>query len=308
MALPTNIVTQFSNLIRYSISSYLDDYVSFIKDQRIDITNYYLGNSEIANETSFSQLNSLLKQSSKINELIEVHKGRMNNPEFWDLIITLSEIEESLYTIENSSKWLRSIITKNNFSPDVEIETTLIQMQTIEQLASKLGSNNVENDWVKIALRNDLREEDYTPDGGVSLITSYRNKLSIKVQSVVDNIRGEKIYGIDLDRVISFEEDDIKALTYKDTVFQSVDVLAQLRSGQTPEFPLDGIQVNLISGSSKSSISYPVLFRQITETFSKDDTLKSLLIKNIENKEDSLIIEFEVETRFGEAIPIQTSF
>lgn len=308
MALPINIVTSLQNIIRYDVGKYLDDYVVFIDNDKVNISNYYSGDVSRPNEQSFAELNRLLEESRKINSLIEVHKYRINTPEFWEIIEMLTEIDESLLTIDNSSKWLRSVITKNNFSPNAEVETVLKQFQTLENLAATLGSNSSDNDWIKIALRNDLREEDYTTEGGALVSISYQNKLRINIQSVVDNISGEKIYGIDLNKKLTFEGDDLQALSYKDTIIQTVDVLAGLRSGQTPEFPLDGIQIDLISGSNRASIAYPVLFRQFTSTFQKDDTLKSLLIKKIENIEDALMIEFEVETRFGETISTQAIF
>jgi len=308
MALPINIVTQFNNITRYRLDRYLNDFAEFINQQRRDIVEYYSGEVQRPNTSSFDKLKHLLTESRRINSLIEVHKDRMNSAAFWELIELLTEVQEALNTVDNASKWLRSAITRNNFNPNVEVETVMKQFQTLEQISNVLGSNNGDDDWYKVALRNDLREEDYTVEGGNVISSSYRNKLTINLRSVVDNISGEKVYGIDLDRKLTFENDDLRALSYRDTIFQTVEVLAGLRSGQTPEFPTDGIQVNLVSGSNRNAIPFPVLFRQFTETFQKDDTLKALKIKNIENDQDLLKIDFEVETRFGEVVPTQTTF
>ncbi len=308
MALPTNIVTSFSQITRYNLSQYLDDYVNFIDNERLNIFDYYSGNVLKPKQSSFDELARLIEESRKVNSLLDLHRERMANTEFWELVDTLTQMQESLSTVDNSSKWLRSVITKNNFSPEVEVDSVLNQLQTLENLAQTLGSNDIENDWIKIALSNDLKEEDYTIDGGNVLAISYRNRLRIKILSVVDNIDGEKIYGLDFNKKITFVNDDVEALTYKDTIKQTVGLLANLRAGQTPEFPLDGIQANLVVGSNRNAIAYPVLFRQIYATFQKDDTLKSLLVKSIENTEDSLSMEFEVETRFGEVVPVKTAF
>jgi len=63
-----------------------------------------------------------------------------------------------------------------------------------------------------------------------------------------------------------------------------------------------------VGGSNRMSVPYPVIFRQFYATFKKDDTLKSLLVKNIEIEQDALKISFEVETRFGEVVPTQIVF
>lgn len=307
MALPANIVTKFRRIVRYDVAKYLNDYVDFIDNHRSNVFEYYSGDSRLPNTQSFEFLFKLLKESDVIDSLIEQSKHRLNTPEYWELIDSLSQIKESLKTTENSSKWMRSIITKNNFSPEIEIESVLKQSQTIEQLSSSLGSNSSDNDWVQMALRNDLREEDYSTEGGTLILSSYRNKMRINVQSVVDNINGEKIYGADFDRKITFTNDDINVLSYKNTIKQTVEVLASLRSGQTPEFPLDGIQANLLVGSNRASVPYPVLFRQFYATFKRDDTLKSLRVKQIEIQKDSLNLSFEVETMMGEFIHTETA-
>jgi len=308
MALPTNIVTKVSEIIRYDLATYLNLYVSFIENDRTNIFDYYSGNVKKANQKSFARLTSLLKESDKVDNLIDIHKHRMATAEFWELIELLTSMTESLLTIDNSSKWLRSVITKNNFSPEVEVELVLNQLQTLENLSKTVGSVDVENDWIKIALRNDLAEEDYTTEGGNVLSIAFRNKLKINIQSIVDNIDGEKIYGIDINKQITFIDDDLQALSYQDTIKQTVDVLANLRMGHTPEFPLDGVQSKLVVGSNRNSVAYPILFRQLYSTFQKDDTLKSFAVKKIENTEDILEMDFEVETRFGEVVPTKTAF
>jgi hypothetical protein len=308
MALPTNIITKVIKIIRYDITAYLNDYASFINRDRIKIYSYYSGRTSRPNKKAFLNLKALLSTTQDINGLIEIHRNRMNSAQFWEVLELFTQIEESLLTIDNSSKWLRSVITKNNFSPAVEIQTVLKELQTLEQMARELGSSSFESDWVKIALRNDLPEEDYTTDGGNVISTQYYNRLDFNIQSVVDNVDGEKVYGLDIDRQITFEGDDIRVLSYKSTVVQAVGILAGMTMGATPEFPSDGIQVNLVGGSNRMSLPYPVIFRQFYATFQKDDTLKSLLVKDIEYDQDALKISLEVETRFGEVIPTQIAF
>lgn len=302
MALPSNIVSQFENVTRYPLARYLSEYASFIDNGRSDILDFYAGNVDRPNEKSFEKLSELLKKTETVNATIESYRSRLNNGAYWELVELLSNVAVSLSTIENSSKWLRSAIAKNNFTPEVELEYVLQQIQTLEDVSVSIGSNNRDSDWVTIALRNDLIEEEYTPDGGNSLIVGYRNKLTVRLNSVVDNIIGERAYGIDFDRKITFEDNDLKALSYKDTMIQTVNVLANLRQGQTPEFPQDGIQSSLVVGSNRAAIAYPILFRQFYATFRRDDTLKSLTVTKIENTEDALIMDFSVETRLGEEV------
>jgi hypothetical protein len=302
MALPNDIVSQFHKLTRYPLAEYLNQFVDFIDVDRNNILEYYSGNVDVPNKTSFEKLNNLLKHSSLINDTIENYRDRMNNGAYWELVELLSNIEVSLSTIENSSKWLRSTISKNNFTPQVELNYVLKQLETLEDASVKSGSNDKDNDWVTIALRNDLEEELYTPDGGNSLLIGYQNKLTVRLQSVVDNVVGEKAYGLDFNKKLTFNQEGLEVLGYKETMSQSVNVLANLRQGNTPEFPQDGIQSELVVGSNRAAIAYPVLFRQFYATFRRDDTLKALRITNIENTQEALLLDFSVETRLGEEI------
>lgn len=306
MALPQNIVSSFSKITNYNLKDYLSRYTMFIDNMRDNILNYYAGNTQVPDEDSFDELRYLINQTQQVRQAIDNHNNQFKNAMFWELVDVLTEIDTSLQTTDNSSKWLRSAISKNNFSPQVEVDYMLKQLQTLEDVAVQTGYSDQQNDWVTIALRNDLKEEQYTPQGGNNLLVGYSNFNTIVINSIVDNILGEKVYGIDIDRKITFVNNDIKTLSYKQSIKQAVDILANLRQGQTPEFIEDGIQSSNVVGSNRSNISYPILYRQIYATFKKDDRLKALTVTNIENKQDRLMIEFTVQTRLGEQIIQQT--
>lgn len=302
MALPQGIVSDFELITRYPLGDYLNKFTEFIDNGRSDILDYYGGAVSKPNESSFTKLKNLLEEGSRIDELTDLHRDRLNNGAFWELVEVISDIQSSLWTIDNASKWLRSAISKNNFNPNTELQHVLNQLQTLESIAEEVGSSDRDNDWVTIALRNDLAEDQYTTKGGNLLLAGYKNKASIKLDSVVDNITGENVYGIDLDQKIQFIDNDLLALSYRDTIFQSVSILSTLKQGQTPEFPEDGIQSDLIVGSNRSAISYPILMKQYYNTFRRDDTLKSLTITKIEAQVDQLTVEFNIRTRLDETI------
>jgi len=47
-------------------------------------------------------------------------------------------------------------------------------------------------------------------------------------------------------------------------------------------------------------MAFPILFRQITDTFGKDDTISFVRIVGIKFEQDALFVEEEIQTRFGE--------
>ena len=131
-----------------------------------------------------------------------------------------------------------------------------------------------------------------------------QNGDSIFIESVVDNIVGEKILGKDILYKTTFENDDLLVLSYKDTFFQSVNILMKLKKGDNPEFYDLGLQKNVAVGSNINSISYPVLLRQISEAFQTDDTIKSQEITGFRKEQDAIFIDMEIESKMSTIVPL----
>jgi len=295
-------IEEYEDVTGYPLTTYLSDFNTFVASDYPLVVSYYAGESARPYMPAFNTLNDLLKRAARLNEVTNSFRTALNRTDFWDLLILLDDLRGKLWTIDNSSRWQRSSITKNNFSPTQEVDHTLNALQTLERVAlDTAGSDNKENDWVALALRNDLREEDYTTAGGATMkLTS--EEVGPSIQVVVDNLIGQNIYGKDIDRMLQFVDDDLKLLTPPKTLKQTVDVLSQLRQGDNPEFPDDGIQTSLAVGSNFASFSYSTLFRQLYNTFQKDDTLKAFKIIKLDTKEDAIMLQFEVETRLGEIL------
>lgn len=302
MALPENIISDFEDATHYPLQDYMQRYVNFISRERVKILNYYGGRVSSPDTQAFANLATLVDDSITLEGVIEGAKNLFRNGKYWELIEVISDMRVSLQTIDNSSKWLRSAISKGNFNPVVEIERVLRMFQTIEGAVSENGSSNPDSDWLNVAIRNDLHEEAYTTSGGNVLSIIGSNKFSFTINTVVDNISGKKVYGIDLNKKLTYTDDDLEALGYDDTIKQSVNVLASLKKGNTPEFPEDGIQSSLVTGANRRTVAYPILLRQFYSTFAKDDTLRSLKVTKIETVQDALQLNFEIETRLAEVL------
>lgn len=306
--IPERTFDEFERKVRYPIKDFLKRYVDFIFVHKRNVVDYYSGASKDPYMPSFIALEDIVKEGRLILDSINNVKGTLRNASLWELCDKIDDMYRALRTVDNASKWLRSAITKNNFNPDVEMSHTLRMLQTLEQMAENVvGSSNPQQGWVRIALRNDLREEDYTADGGVDLVFSRENGVTVQLQSVIDNIQGENIYGADILRKITFEDDDLKVLDYKDTLVQAVEILSTLKQGDNPSFPDHGVQSALTVGGNRGGISFPILIRQYYETFQRDDTLKSFAIRELDIDQDALFIEFEVTSRIDEVFTHKVS-
>ena len=298
-----NSINTFKKITGFDVEQLINDYISFIESKRPNIIRFYGGETSTPDSDSFDELNRLLKQVNIALTSVELTANFYNNTSSWDLLEKLEDIKTSLETTENISVYLRSSITKNNFNKSPVFDYTIKQNQTIENVSRDVSNDgDHQNDWVDIAIRNNITEEEYDLLGGKTVELSKEGGESIFINSVVANIQGEEMYGRDLNRVISFEDSDMAQLTPKKTIKQAVEILSGLRKNNNPEFARDGIDPSIAVGTNVSALSYPILARQIYSTFQKDDTIDSITITKLERKEDGLFVEYEIRTKLGESL------
>lgn len=300
MAWNTDTADKFTRITGFDFRKFLLDFSNFNDNKKQKIYNYYQGTEDL-DGSAFNELDRLEREVKKAIVLLSLNKESFSMYDDWELFVELEEIETSLFTIKNSSKYLRSAIATGNFSPNVLVETTLSYNQTLERLAEDLNSDDPKNDWTQIFLQNQLTEEDYTPDGGVLLKVSFQGSDPLFLNSVIDNIdTSEKTFGKDIDSKITFVSDDIKVLTYKETLLQSINILSTLKRGDNPEFPDNGIDTSIAVGTTYGALSLPSLFRQIYENFASDDSFKSFAVTDAILQGDTIQISFQVKTRTDE--------
>lgn len=308
MAAPNTILEDFKKMTRYDIFKYFNDFINFIELNQPKIISYYKGESNNISTDSFNNLKLLTLETKNILELVEYNQRFFDNYKWWVFIEQIEDNLSVLETITNAPKWLKSIPNNINFTTDPEVELTLKQGETLERLSRKrLGFNDWDNDWTNVALRNNLTEEDYTPNGGVFLKVSFKNTFSPDVTVVVDTLEGNNIYGKDLTKKLVFEDNDITSLEPIQTFYQSVEILVNLKKEDNPEFPKQGYNEKLVVGSNVNFLNFPTLIRQLGETFRGDDTISSMTVLNFKREQDAVYIDYQVEGRLGDIQKLTTT-
>jgi len=301
MLFKEDTLENYFTITGFNIETLFSDYLSFQDNESQSIINYYSGIDKFARVDSFNLMYELIKKTKEASQLFYFNRDAFNSTADWNLLDQLDRVRISLETLSNSNKYLRSSINKNQFNIGIEIDLALKQYDTLESLESReLASQFPQNDWVDLALYNDLAEEDYTPKGGTLLKSPTSNFNITFLNSVVGSLQGENLYGKDLNRRLTFSDDDLSVLSPKDTIKQAINILMNLSRGDNPFFPNDGIQKSLFIGNNMAGMSYPVLFRQILSTYAKDDTISRISMVNISTVQDSIQIEYEIQTKYGE--------
>lgn len=276
---------------------YLDAYFDYYRDKYPYMVKFFSG--ELTNITAsvFSDLDSLIRSAEDISNRINLNNYLLPYYKDWEISDYLEDLKMELYRMTKTSKFLRSSKANYDFRGVIEFNYQIPQNKTIEDsIYEVLGSQDYDNKSTEIAIRNDLSELDYDLRGGANLILQVQlSSLNSDIKSVVDNVIGERVYGLDIDRKFAFVDDDLKTLSYKDTIFQAVLILSNLIKGDHPEFKSFG-RTNIV-GQSRNIVSIPTMIREMTNVFSSDDTLTNFSIKNLKSKEDRLELEFNVNTR-----------
>ena len=296
------ILDQFKSITSLDIELFLNNVSDFISDNYQSIVNYYTKDTAIDGNI-FIDLDNLIDTSILINSAFSNFRDQLSlTTEFWKLIDIFDEARVKLLTIQNSERWLRA--TKDTlFNDSVSPSYVLRQQQTIENVSKDLGDTIPQDDWVDLAIKNDLEERDYDTEGGNLLYVSYSNNARIQINTVVASLQGKGVYGLDIDKtfVIDIVTEDLKVLTNDETIKQSFLTLISTMKGSIPEFTDDGVDKTII-GTNLNSIQFPIIFRQISTLFQKDDRFKNFSIISIDQQVSSVEIVLQATTRLDEVL------
>ena len=293
-------IDYFYKVTKYNLSDFFSKFKDFTDNYYTNYIGYYRGMSKL-DPTATTKLNELISNSSIIEELFFLNKESLsNNLDFWDLYESFNDCVVKIQTIKNTPKWTRSSYI-GSFDKDIQVDYILRQNQSPENLSTQLGFNDPENDWVDMAIKNGLKEVDYSGEGGNLLKVSFSVNNGINTTSVVDVMIGDNLVGKDILAKLTFEGDDITYLTPKATIHQASEILLSIQTGSVPEFPRDGVDPNLI-GTNIKAFQYPSIFRQIIAIFKKDDTFKEVQITNIQHEQDNVMISLRIVSKLNDII------
>jgi len=291
---------EFLDITGFDLEDYFRRFVDFVNNKSQLIIDYYSGLIETMDRDAFGEYELLFKESGYVINLFDLNQERFNTVDFWELMEFADDIKVKLLTIGNFSKYARSSVKKESFSNEVSVEISTRDNETLEEMMTRHGSTDRDSDWIDVALSNSIIQEDYTLEGGKVININFKNNFRFNVQSVLDNPEGDKIKGKDVDKIISFENDDLKILGFNETLKQTVDILVNLTKNDNPEFQNFGIDKTLVLGMSFKAIALPSLVRQIYQTFSTDDIISKIQLLSTKFNQDALYMDLNIIIKSGE--------
>lgn len=304
------ICNDFSDIIGFDIFAYFVLFAYFMDNNYNKVEDFYAGVVNQPDKESFNVLMKLKDQTTEITQNINSYKSNLKEYKYWIVVEKFEEIKLKIGTISILSKYLRTSILPNSYNNSPLTDYTMKPGQTLEIIArDNTPAQDYLNDWVDIAIKNNLIEEDYTPAGGTPLLIEPISRLSsLYVESVIDNLNTENIYGKDIAAKLSFitlpdGTQDLKSLNPQDTIKQSAFILLNLRQGSNPNVQNRGVIKSEVVGQNINILQLPSLLRQIQESFQTDDTFTSITVTDIRRDGTAVLMEFEIKTILDKILP-----
>jgi HPt (histidine-containing phosphotransfer) domain-containing protein len=288
----SDIANEFQNITKFKLLDYFIDYQSFLDDDYNDVYDYYAGNSEEIDVSKINNLSNLLSKSYDLIRTFQDFSGKLGNVGYWELQQYCQDLKDTLERISKLPKYLRTAKSNRGYKPYIQVNCDIGGMKTIQDVSEQLD-NITEQELI---LNNDLEESDYEIDELSSITAFVDNSTNIVVDTILEQPIGNKIYGKDICRKISFNDNDLSLVKYEDNIVQKVDILAELNKGDVPEYPNFG--KNIVTGNNYNTYNYAELVSDIRETFLQDSVFSSVNVANIEIKNGDVYITCEIKTKY----------
>lgn len=288
-------IRKFENATGYNIKAFFEDFALFCNSYYPLIVGYYTGQANVSVGDSFGRLDTLMKQTREIEPLFTLKANSLTGISSWELLDTFTECQTKLWTINNSSRWLRSAII-GRYGSNIALNRVLKTREDFEIVANELGSNDPQNAWFDIAKNNFVEEEDYdTSNSGGMFKINIRQSGNFDIPNIVDNLTTDKILGKDMDVNFRFENNDIAVVEYDLAVKQAFNTILHCVKGAIPEFLDYGIP-NDIPGSSVNAVQYPSLFKHIMNMFQRDARWVQVNLLDVYRENDNIFMKLSAKT------------
>ncbi len=295
--------------IKPSLIELYKNFTVFMEIDAAKITAYYNKQETEYPQTAFNNLTKLQLVTENILVYFSKNKELFVDFLWFEYVEQIEEINNYLSMLKNSPKWLRLTKSQNGYRSELTKNNLLDTNRTIEQHQKTNNYyKNIDSDASRIEYDNKITELDYNTEDGINFKSTVLSNFSLfQNDSVIDVMDDDTIYGKDIDRNFYFSEEDIAHLDTKDTLSQSADILLNLTKGDNPEYSDDGVQKNLLIGTSKGLITLPLLIRQWQESFAQDSTFKNISVKSMDTIQDILTVIFEIEPIVGDSFTKTTT-
>lgn len=291
----SDIVSDFENITKFALLDYLEQYRDFMQNDFSYISSYYNGDTASVDSSYISNFNSLRTKSKTLMQQFINFSHRLSNCGFWELQEYCQDLNDTLEKITKLPKYYRTSKTVRGYQPYIQVKGNIGGMKTVKDLAEEISSNGVSE--ISLIIDNDLQEKDWEIDQ-LSAVTAFvNNQVDVVVETILEQPVGNQIYGKDIARNITLEDNDIAVKKYEDNVEQKCDILLELERGNIPEMTAFG--KNPLQGTNMANYNYAELVKDLQSVFLQDDLFESIEVTNVEFKDGDLYVTCSIQTKYS---------
>lgn len=291
----SNIVTQFENITKFALLQYFEDYRDFMQNDFSYISEYYNGDTSSIDASHISNFNALRTKSKTLMQQFINFSHRLSNCGFWELQEYCQDLNDVLEKITKLPKYYRTSKTVRGYQPYIQVKSNIGGLKTVQDLAQEINSEGVSE--ISLIIDNDLQEKDWNIDELSSITAFVNNQTDVVVETILEQPIGNQIYGKDINRKITLENNDLAVKKYEDNVEQKCDILLSLERGNIPEMPNFG--KNRLQGNNMSDYNYTELVKDLQSVFLQNDLFEDIEISDIECKQGYIFVNCAIKTKYS---------
>lgn len=294
-----SIVIEFQKVTKYPLVEFLAQYRNFMLNSYPEIDRYFSGETASMDNAHLIALKNLTTECGNCMSQFKNFANKFDKCGYWELMEYIGNLEDTIEKINKLPKFRRTSLTKRGYQAVVQVSADVGGFRTMEDVANVVQNLNRDNyNWVDLMLSNDLNEGDWEIDKLTPLNVLINNTVDVVVTTILDQPIGKRIYGKDINRKITFVDNDLDIKIWQDNIEQKCDILLSLKRGDVPENMLFGQNAELTIGVTSKSFSYPELVRNLQNTFLQNDLFQYVEITKFQYENGSMFMYCEIKTKY----------
>lgn len=291
----SDIAIKFQEITKFDVYSYFTDYADFMRNQFPSVRAYYAGESETINSDYVENLNNLLKRSEDVLKLFVTFGTKLGNVGYWELQNYCQDLYDTIKKVTILPKYLRTSKTPRGYKPYIQVDFNVGGLRDFRDIAQRIDSDEITEE--SLILSNDFEEEDYEIDDMTPAKAFVENQnRGVVVKTILEEPIGDRVYGKDISRTISFSDNDLSVVKYSDNVNQKIEIILGMMQGDIPEMPNMGRRG--VIGENFANYSYPELVRDIQDSFLQDDLFSAVEFDELKVIEGDIHATLNIMTKY----------
>lgn len=285
-------IIKFEETTKFPLISLLERMNDFVINSFPEIEDYFSGSVENIDSFHLKELKELNQQFADLIMTFNKFSVKLSNVGFWELAEYCTDLQSFLEKVSKMPKFKKTSFNYGSYVDKTQSIRNVGGQMTFEKISEEM--NLPSENWIDFMIQNQMNEQDWDISELKSIKVFTPNER-LNAESILDQPIGDRVYGIDINRKIDFEDNDLSLLKYSENIIQKCNILGGLMKGDIPEFPNFGLS-DLTSNVNQ--FIYPKKSNELKDVFLQNDLFESVDVKGFNRESSNVEIEFEIKTKY----------